>query len=70
MNANLMCNRGIDLTHGSRSRLTRADPVLSQNFPQKSLTVIELAFLLQPDSSQAFRQVCCKPQLKTKCRYL
>jgi hypothetical protein len=67
-----MWNRGIHPIDGSRSRLTRAGPVLSQNFPQKSLTVIELAFLLQPDSSHAFRylQVCCKPQLKTKCRYL
>jgi hypothetical protein len=51
-----------------RSRLTRAGPV----FPQKSLTVIELAFLLQADSSQAFRylQVLYKPQLKTTFRCL
>jgi hypothetical protein len=65
-----MWNRGIDLTDGSRSRLTRADPVLSQNFPQKSLSAIESVFLLQPDTSQAFRQICCKLRLKTKYRYL
>jgi hypothetical protein len=60
MNANLMWNSpnsGIHPTDtdSSRSRLTRAGPVLSQNFSQKSLTAIELLFLLQPDSSQAFR---------------
>jgi hypothetical protein len=58
MNANLMWNSpnsGIHPIDSSRSRLTRAGPVLSQNVPQKSLTAIELLFLLQPDSSQAFR---------------